>query len=233
MTQMPPKKSFEQTQNEHFLSSNGFPSGGHNPAIDDSSSFPNRSSSPEFGVSVPTQNLPFKKQPLPWWHFPGLRLNSLRTKATLLALAIGTVPVGVVGTTAYFTASKGIEEQIIQSEKTNADDLEDKLNLFVKQRYDDILALSKLDGLTNPKVREALTKEEKNTILKDWLESSKVYNSIAVYDPKPEQGEMLASAGTEVDLQRLIQVDYSVAVMQTDRPVIVDPRSSQTNGNFS
>ncbi|HEY9597715.1 MAG TPA: methyl-accepting chemotaxis protein, partial [Cyanophyceae cyanobacterium] len=230
---MSPKNPFEQTNTENFLGSNGFKSGSQNPIIDNSSSFPTLSASPQFELSLQPQNHPLKKQPLPWWRLPGFRLNSLRTKATILALAIGTVPVVLVGTTAYFTASKGIEEQIIQSEKTNADDLEDKLNLFVKQRYDDILALSKLDGLTNPKVRDALTKDEKNAILKDWLESSKVYNSIAVYDPKPEQGEMLASAGAEVDLQRLIKVDYSVAVMQTDRPVIVDPRSSQTNGAFS
>jgi methyl-accepting chemotaxis protein PixJ len=244
MTQIPPTNSFQKTTHDRRSISNGFQAGGQIPATEESSSSftvpssqPSKAPKPltpeEAEQSLQNLYLPLQKQQASRWRFPSLRLTSLRTKATLLALAIGTIPVVLVGTTAYFTASKGIEEQIIQSEKTNAEDLEDKLNLFVKQRYDDILALSKLDGLTNPKVRDALTKDEKNTILKDWLESSKVYNSIAVYDPKPEQGEMLASAGAEVDLQRLVKVDYSLAVMQTDRPVIVDPRSSQTNGDFS
>jgi len=240
MTQIPSNNSFDKTTKNGRLASNGFQVGGQTPAIEEFSS-PTLLSSQESKAtqlvmpdevksSLQTRNHPLQKRQVPWWRFSSLSFTSLRTKATILALAIGTIPVVLVGTTAYFTASKGLEEQIVQSEKTNAEDLEDKLNLFIQERYSDVLALSKLDALTNPKVRDALTTEEKNAILKDLLESSKTYDSSAVYNSKPE---MLASAGGEVDLARLIKVDYSVAVLETDRPIIVDPRPSQTNGQFS
>lgn len=231
MTQLPAKNSFEKTTNERRLASNGFQVGGQTPAIEESSSSPTLLSSHETEPSLKTRNLHLQKQQVPWWRVPSLRLTSLRTKATLLALAIGTIPVVLVGTTAYFTASEGIKEQIVQSEKTNAEDLEDKLNLFVKQRYDDILALSKLDAFTNPKVRNALTTEEKNAILKDWMESSNVYNSIVVYNPPKE--ELLALAGGEINRPQLFNGDYSQAVQETDRPAIVDPRPNKANGEFS
>ena len=223
MTQIPSNNSFETVRNQRRLASNGFQVGGQTPAVEASSSSPTVLSSHSTELSVQTQNLPLHKRQVPWWRF-----SSLRTKATLLALAIGTVPVVLVGTTAYFTASEEIKEQIVQSEKTNAEDLEDKLNLFIKQRYDDILTLSKLDTFTNAKVRSALTFEDKNAILKDLMDSSKVYNSIVVYNSPKEQ--LLAVTGGKYDLQQILEVDYTQAVDETDRPVIVDPRQSVTSG---
>src|ERR687886_192047 len=205
MTQIPPRNSFEKATNEGHLASNGFPIGGQIPAIEESSSFSTLLPPQKSEPSEKTRSLPLQKPQNPWWHFRSLNLTSLRTKTTILALAIGTIPVALVGTTAYFTASKGIEEQIVQSEKTNAEDLEDKLNLFVKERYNDILTLSKLDAFTNPKVRAALTTEEKNAIIKDWMESSNVYNSIVVYNPPKE--ELLALAGGEINRSQLFNAD--------------------------
>jgi twitching motility protein PilJ len=155
----------------------------------------------------------------------------LRTKTTILALAIGTIPVALVGTTAYLTASKGIEEQIVQSETTNAEDLEDKLNLFVKERFSDIVTLSQLDAFTNSKVRDVLTSEEKNAILKDLMESSKVYNSIVVYNPKSD--ELIATGGGKIDLPQVLKADYTKAAQETDSPAIVDPRPNTATGEFS
>lgn len=231
MTQIPPKNSFEKTDNEYRLASNGFQAEGQTPVIEASSSFSTLSSSQDFGLGLKTQNLPLQKQSVSWWRFPGLRLNSLRTKATLLALAIGTVPVVLVGTTAYITAGQGIKAQIVQSEKTSAEDLEDKLNLFIKQRYEDIVTLSKLDSFSNAKVRDALTTQEKNAILQDLMESSKVYDSIVAYNPRA--GEKLATGGGEINLPAILKADYTQAVEETGRPAIVDPRVNKANGEFS
>jgi twitching motility protein PilJ len=134
-----------------------------------------------------------------------------------------------VGSVAYFTAGEALKEQILQNERTNANDLQDKLNIFIDQRYEDIVELSKLDSFTNPKVRDAITMAEKNAMLKDRLDAS-VYDSIAVYNPT---GKLLGSAGGEIDIQRLIQVDYSQIVLQTNRPALVDPRQSTAGVGFS
>lgn len=239
MTQIPPKNSFDKTSKNRRLASNGFQVGGQTPAIEESSSFPTMRASQDSILVMPektesslhTRDHSLQKRQVPWWRISSLSFTSLRTKATILALAIGTIPIVLVGTTAYFTSSQGLKEQIVQSEKTNAEDLEDKLNLFVKQRYEDILTLSKLDSFTNSKVRDALTIEEKNAIVKDLMESSKVYNSLIVYNPP--KSEVLASAGQAVDLEQLFQADYNQPALETERPAIVDPRPNKTDGEFS
>ena len=228
MTQIPPRNSFEKTTHQDHLSSNGFPVGGQTPAIEESSSSPTLLLSLD---SLQTRYSPPQKLQVPWWRFPRPRFTSLRTKTTILALAIGTIPVALVGTTAYLTASKGIEEQIVQSETTNAEDLEDKLNLFVKERFSDIVTLSQLDAFTNSKVRDVLTSEEKNAILKDLMESSKVYNSIVVYNPKSD--ELIATGGGKIDLPQVLKADYTKAAQETDSPAIVDPRPNTATGEFS
>ena len=170
-----------------------------------------------YGVSLPQKNTS-------WW-----RAASLRTKATVLALAMGTVPVVLVGLTAYFVASQSIQEQIFQNEKTIATDLEDKLNLFVKQRYEDIVALSQLDAFANPKVREVLTTEYKNARLDEVLKASPIYDHVVVYDLK---GKVIAQSQGE-SLPNFLALDYTQAVLKTNRPVLVDPRPSKANGKYS
>lgn len=172
-----------------------------------------------FPMGVPLQQ-PRKS----WW-----RSASLRTKATIVAIAIGTFPVAVVGLTAYFIASASIKDQIVLNERTIAIDLEDKLNLFIKQRYDDTVVLSQLPAFSNAKVRNVLTTEEKNEILNDYIKSSQIYNSIIVYDLK---GNVIAQSQGQVP-SNLLSLDYTQAVLKANRPVIVDPRTSVATKEFS
>ncbi|HEY9707441.1 MAG TPA: methyl-accepting chemotaxis protein, partial [Oculatellaceae cyanobacterium] len=71
---------------------------------------------------------------------------------------------------------------------------------------------------------------EKNAILQDLMESSKIYNSIDVYTSK---SELLATGGGEINVAQLGKADYTQAVLETDRPAIVDPRPNKTNNEFS
>lgn len=228
MTQIPPHNSFTKTSNEHPLVPNHLPIGGKPPVMEESSSSPIVLSSQKAESYLQNLDLSVQKRQPPWWRFSHQAFTSLRTKATLLALAIGTIPVALVGTTAYFTASTGIKTEILQNEEHNTQDLQDRLNFFIKQRYEDLIRLSKLDAFTNPQVRNSLTAEEKNAILKDWIDSGKIYNSIVVYNPP--RRETIASAGEKFLLEQVLKVDYTQAVLATDRPVIVDPRESRTQG---
>jgi methyl-accepting chemotaxis protein PixJ len=157
------------------------------------------------------------------------RFASLRTKATIVALAIGILPVLAIGSSAYFVANQKIEEQVLQYETSDGFDLEDKLNLFVSQRYDDIQAMAKLDAFSNSKVRDVLTRDDKNEILNSYLKTYPIYNSVIVYDL---QGNVLAQSQGDVTANYL-NFDYTQAVLKTDRPYISEPRISTANGVFS
>lgn len=122
-----------------------------------------------------------------------------------------------------------IEEQVLQYETSDGFDLEDKLNLFVAQRYDDVQAMAKLDAFSNSKVRDIMTREEKNEILNDYLKTYQFYDSIIVYDL---QGNALAQSTGDV-APNYLNFDYTQAVLKTDRPFISEPRLSTANGIFS
>lgn len=161
--------------------------------------------------------------------YRGWSFASLRTKATIIALAIGTLPVLAIGSSAYFAANQKIEEQVLQYEASDGFDLEDKLNLFVSQRYDDVQAMAKLDAFSNSKVRDVLTREDKNEILNSYLKTYPIYNSVIVYDL---QGNVLAQSQGDVT-PNYLNFDYTQAVLKTDRAFISEPRISTANGVFS
>lgn len=175
-----------------------------------------------------TSSPEFFRQPRPtrWW-----RLASLRTKATTIALIIGTIPVILVGTTAYFAASQGIKQQIIQNERINASDLQDKLNLFIKAAFDNTVLMSKLDFLTIPKLRDTFTREEKDEIINRYLKTFDSFDSIVVYDPKGRK--VIASSEGEINFDAIITAEYTEAVLKTDRPFISEPRPNKANGIYS
>ncbi|MGC1394716.1 MAG: methyl-accepting chemotaxis protein [Coleofasciculaceae cyanobacterium] len=179
-----------------------------------------------------TQEIPFdstQKTSLQRHSSRGWRFASLRTKATIIAIAIGTLPVLAIASSAYFVVNQRIEEQVLQYETSDGFDLEDKLNLFVSQRYDDVQAMAKLDAFSNPKVRDILTREEKNEILNSYLKTYQFYDSIIVYDL---QGNALAQSDGDVAANYL-NFDYTQAVLKTDRPYISEPRLSTATNIFS
>lgn len=65
---------------------------------------------------------------LPWWS-----KLSLKTKASLLAIALGTLPVLGIGGLTYMLSSKAFEEIIITTETQQVESLQNKVNLFKRQ----------------------------------------------------------------------------------------------------
>jgi len=173
-----------------------------------------------------TPKNPLQRHPTRWWRFA-----SLRTKAIAVALALGTVPIVAVGTIAYFAASQGLKQQIIQNEQINATDLQDKLNLFVQEAYTNTILMSNLNFLTVAKVRDIFTREDKDEILNRYIQTFGSINSIVVYDPKAKK--VIAASDAEFDLDNILTTEYTEGVMKTDRPFIADPRPSKATGTYS
>ena len=72
------------------------------------------------------------------WHqgIGYLRQFKLSTKAIILSIAIGTLPVLGIGAIAYLFGSKLITKQIITSQETKAINLSDKVNNFIGEIED-------------------------------------------------------------------------------------------------
>ncbi|MEW6491468.1 MAG: GAF domain-containing protein [Cyanobacteriota bacterium] len=140
----------------------------------------------------------------------------LTQKATALAIALGTIPVVLIGATAYQVANQSITKQISQSKTTTVIAMEDKIKRFIRERYGDIQVLSNLPILADATLRQTTPPAEKQAQLDRFLEAYQVYDLISVVDL---QGNVIAKTkGDPIPNQRSRQ--YFQEVLKTNRPVI-------------
>ncbi len=152
---------------------------------------------------------------------------SLGTKATLLAIAIGTLPVLAIGALAYHVASIATGGKVSQIQQAEANDLADKVNRFMLERYTDMQVLSTMPILTNTKFRDSLSPKEKQVLLDKYIESYKVYDNIAILNLS---GDAIAqSRGASITNQG--NNKYFEAVKQKGSTYLSQPEVSQEKGN--
>ncbi|MEM8778048.1 MAG: methyl-accepting chemotaxis protein [Cyanobacteria bacterium P01_G01_bin.49] len=161
---------------------------------------------------------------------PKKRRNwGIRAKATLLAIAIGTLPVVAVGSIAYVLANQSITKQLEGFEKGNVTELQDKVNVYMRDRFADIQAMAGLDIFTHPEWRETSTRAEKDAALTKIEKAYGIYDSIAVFDMK---GDVVAQTeGTP--LKNHIDRTYVQAALKVNGPVLSQPSVSTTEGTFN
>jgi methyl-accepting chemotaxis protein PixJ len=148
-------------------------------------------------------------------------------KATILAIAIGTIPVLGIGAIAFGFANKSITKQITQSQQAQATGLSDKVNRFMLGRYGDIQVISSLPFLANSQT--GISTQEKQAVLNRIVEVYKAYDSVAVFD---RQGNLIVqSTGEPLDNQK--DRTYFQDALQKDTPVISKPEAAKNTGVVS
>jgi methyl-accepting chemotaxis protein PixJ len=170
-----------------------------------------------------TKNFRNKPQ-FTWWN----RLK-IGTKATVLAITIGTLPVLGVGAVAYSVAKQSQTQEITKAKQASATRLSENINQFMRERYGDIQVLSNLPILVNPKVRQVTNTQEKEAVLNRVVESYKAYDKIAVLDLNgnpllQSQGKPISNLGN----QQLFQ-----AVLKSNAPLISQPITSNNGEDIN
>ncbi|MBU7582335.1 MAG: methyl-accepting chemotaxis protein [Nostoc sp. TH1S01] len=151
-----------------------------------------------------------------------LKRLSLETKATILAIAISTIPALVMGAIAYHLTSKSLTKQIIQSQTAEAVDLTDKINRFMSDRYGDIQILANSPLFANGNLASNTNIQEKQVLLDKILTNYQNYSNIAVFDT--DGNVIVQSSGEHVDNQK--DNSYFQATLQKDAAVISHPKKS-------
>jgi methyl-accepting chemotaxis protein PixJ len=153
---------------------------------------------------------------------------SLSTKATILAIAIGTLPlVGTLAATNVFV-SQSLSGSIQESHIDVAEEIEYKVNRFMFERYGDVQVLANLPVLKNQKVISALSVQERRDTLARYVEIYEVYDSIAAYDLN---GDLTLSTGGEAS-ENVQKLGFYQEVMRTNQPVISQPQISPATGDW-
>ncbi len=155
--------------------------------------------------------------------------TSLRTKATLAAIALGVLPLLAIGTIDYSSSSRNIREQAFQTNENTSQRLGNAVGRFMLERYGDVQVVANLPILANPKVREVTTLQERQKVLTRFAKIYGVYNSIGVFDLN---GNVIVQTEGE-PLSNHKDRNYFQEVLRTDKPAISQPQASKTTGNFS
>ncbi|MDJ0659290.1 MAG: methyl-accepting chemotaxis protein [Crocosphaera sp.] len=150
----------------------------------------------------------------------------LKTKATLLAVAVGIVPILAIGGINYYLTEKSLTKQEFKYQKTRAVTVSNDLTQFAKNNYQKVIDLSQLPILTNSELFQTLTKEEKEQALEKFLKDG--VNSIVLIDAKT--ADTLLEARTpdkKATIPNYSKIDYWQDVVETNKPVINPLRISK------
>ncbi|MBD2529322.1 methyl-accepting chemotaxis protein [Nostoc flagelliforme FACHB-838] len=155
-----------------------------------------------------------------------IRLGLVK-KATIFAIAIGTIPVLTIGAIAFGFVNKSVTKQITQSQQAEVTGLSDKVNRFMLGRYGDIQVISSLPFLANS--QSGVSTLDKQAVLNRIVEVYKAYDSVAVFD---RQGNLIVqSTGEPLDNQK--DRTYFQNVLQKDTPIISKPEAAKNTGVVS
>lgn len=156
---------------------------------------------------------------------------SFKTKSTLVAIAVGVLPIVAIGTLNYFQVRNASFQQTNKVQKARVESIADKLNLFMFERNGDVTILSSLPVFTNAKVAAITATADKNQLLDRFASIYGVYDSIAVFDIK---GTLLAqSKGESLTKINHAQRKYFQDAVRTGKTVISSPEASKYTGKIS
>jgi methyl-accepting chemotaxis protein PixJ len=155
---------------------------------------------------------------------------NLRTKATLLAIAFGTLPTLAIGGIGYSVQSNFARQEVATSHQKKAIDAVDKLTRFIFERYGDIQVLANLPILRDPKLSKAVSLQQKEQVFTQFAETYQVYDSIAVYGL---DGNLIVSGGKEKAPANNADRDYFQIALKTGQPYISQPIISKITKSAS
>lgn len=156
---------------------------------------------------------------------------SFKTKATLLAIAIGIVPIATVGTLNYLQVRNEIQQKVVAEQGKRAASVADKLNRFVFERNGDVEILSSLPVFADLQVSTITSPQSKNLLLDRFVEAYQAYDSIAVFDIT---GKLVAqSKGESLTKINHANRQYFKDAVKAGKAVISVPEPSKYTGKVS
>ena len=154
------------------------------------------------------------------------KTRSLRWKATIIGILLGTIPVVTTGWLAYRQTASTIEKNITGDLEHGTRVTGDAVTRFMLQRIGDIELLGRLPLLSDP----LATPAQKKSYLDFFLKAYSVYDSVVFINPK---GEIIVESGAPSKNFNFFKTDYFIAATQSQKSVVAIPRLSKINQKFA
>jgi Methyl-accepting chemotaxis protein (MCP) signalling domain len=154
--------------------------------------------------------------------------SSFKTKAIMLAIALGVTPITAIGTLNYLQTSSANQQQLINQEQKRAEMIADKFNRFIFERTGDVSIISTLPIFSDPKVIAITSAESKSQLLDRFVDIYQVYDNIALFDLK---GNLIVqSKGAK--LGNHFDRNYIQQVLKTGKVVTSEASISKSTGKL-
>ncbi|MBD0345685.1 MAG: cache domain-containing protein, partial [Coleofasciculus sp. Co-bin14] len=167
-------------------------------------------------VEFPLQNGTTTQQNFRNPNSSGWQRLRLTQKVTAFAIALGTIPVLLTGITAYQFANQGFVEQVTKTKIQHAVGIEDKVKRFMRERYGDVQLLAQHPLLATANLRDATPVSQKQALLDRYVDTYKIYDSVAVFDLK---GNVVVQSKGD-PLTNHSDREWFKEVLSTNQPVI-------------
>ena len=155
---------------------------------------------------------------------------SLKTKATLLAIAIGVIPVATVGMLAYSVLNRSLTQEIEKEQLEATEIAADSFTRFMEDRIREVEALARDPLFTDARLRNAATLEEKTAVLDNYKDELEFYNSIVYFDPI---GDPIFQAKSDTpNLTNYGGKGYFQEAVKTGKMTINGPGISSSSGQL-
>ncbi len=165
-----------------------------------------------------------KRLALPRW-----QSLALKTKVTLLALALGITPVAALGAAAYYFVGNTEYQQAVELEVNTLAALHDETNEFLFERYNDVQVLASLPVFSNAEIAQATPNERKQALFNRYKEQYGFYDNIVLLDL--EGNVILQSESTE-PITNQQQRPYFQQLLSTQSPVFTEDSSDPNNAKL-
>jgi len=123
---------------------------------------------------------------------------SLRSKTVLTAIALGVIPVTIIGAISYKVAQDSITQQINQTQSNRAEQMAQMWSEYLDSRRTEAETLATSPIFTNPNVMDRVTTIQKKAALDSFQDKTKFYDSIVYLDL---QGNPLFQSQSEAPLR--------------------------------
>lgn len=153
---------------------------------------------------------------------------SLRNKAIGFAIALGTLPVLLIGTVAYYFANGSITQDVMQYQKAYAVEVADKLSRFMFERYGDIQTVANLAIINDPKLSQIVSQQQKEETLNSYLKAYGVYDNIAIFNL--DGSVSVKSKGVVIQNPR--EQEYFQQALNQNQPFVSHPEISPSTNEL-
>ncbi|MDJ0707041.1 MAG: cache domain-containing protein [Leptolyngbyaceae cyanobacterium MO_188.B28] len=154
----------------------------------------------------------------------------LRTKATVLSVALGALSVLAVGGITHTIVRRSVTEQISQAQLVRTELIAEQVHQFLQARYNEVQLLANHQLLIDSRLRNTAPIAQKEAVLHNFKDRIGFYDSIIFFDV---QGKPLFQATTGAPFQG----DYGdrahfQAAVQTQQITVNGPSLSPNSGEL-